>query len=99
MRLAILSLTAFIASCSGSGSDRSGPLQHPFDAFLDIGGVSLQYRDWGGDGQLMVLAPSLAMTAHGFETLAPHFSDEYRVLGITRRWHGSSAQPNSWPLR
>ena len=74
MRLVIPSLALWMASCASAGSDRPEPWQHPFDAIVDVGGVSLQYRDWGGAGQLMVLVPSLAMTAHVFEKLAPHSS-------------------------
>ncbi|MEJ2541419.1 MAG: alpha/beta hydrolase [Gemmatimonadota bacterium] len=40
----------------------------------------------------MVLVPSLGLTAHVFETLAPQFTNRYRVLAITRRWHGASEQ-------
>ena len=40
----------------------------------------------------MVLLPSLGMTAHSFENLAPFFTDRFRVMGLTRRWHGASEQ-------
>lgn len=92
MRLMVPMLAAGLASCVGSSPESPASSEYPFDAFVEVDGVTLQYRDWGGEGPLMVLVPSVGMTAHSFETLAPHFTERYRVLGMTRRWHGASEQ-------
>ena len=55
--------------------------------------VSLEVVDWGGEGFPLVFLAGLGHTAHVFDEFAPRFTDEYRVLGITRRGFGSSSQP------
>ncbi len=55
-------------------------------------GVSLEVLDWGGSGRpLVFLAGGGASTPHVFDEFAPRFTDDFRVLGITRRGNGASS--------
>ncbi|UCG60394.1 MAG: alpha/beta hydrolase [Candidatus Zixiibacteriota bacterium] len=54
--------------------------------------VSLEIVEWGGSGTPMVFLAGLGHTAHVFDSLAPQFTDQFRVLGITRRGFGASSQ-------
>ena len=79
------------------GAAVSQSLEIPQDRFVEVNGIQLHYLDWGGDGPVMMLVPGLRQTAHWFDGIAPHFTDRYRVLGITRREHGAS-QKNTGQL-
>jgi pimeloyl-ACP methyl ester carboxylesterase len=64
----------------------------PTSRMIPIGpGVSLEVVDWGGHGVPLVFLSGLGNTAHVFDTFAPQFTDEFRVVGITRRGFGASA--------
>jgi pimeloyl-ACP methyl ester carboxylesterase len=67
----------------------------PQDLFARVNGVTLHYLDWGGTGDLLLFIPGLSHTAHTFDGIAPAFTDRYRVMGLTRRGHGSSEKPDS----
>jgi non-heme chloroperoxidase len=56
-------------------------------------GVTLEVLDWGGTGLTMVLLAGLGDSAHVFDAFAHHFTDRFRVIGITRRGFGRSSQP------
>ncbi len=56
--------------------------------------VRIEVLDWGGSGQPVVLIPGLGASAHSFDSLAPHLSKDYRVIGITRRGTGASTRPD-----
>jgi pimeloyl-ACP methyl ester carboxylesterase len=56
-------------------------------------GVSLEVLDWGGSGPPLVFLSGLQDVAHGFDDFAPQFTDQFHVLGITRRGYGASSQP------
>lgn len=62
---------------------------------LIVNGISLHHVDWGGSGEILLFLPGMGHTAHIFDEFAPLFSDRYRVLGLTRRGHGRSGQPDS----
>lgn len=64
------------------------PIEIPPDQFVTLDGVRFHYLDWGGDGDPMLLLAGLGCTAHVFAELAPHLSDRFRVLALTRRGHG-----------
>ena len=58
--------------------------------------VELEVLAWGGSGDdALVFLPGLAMNAHAFDDFAPRFTDDFRVIGITRRGHGNSSRPDS----
>lgn len=52
--------------------------------------IKLEVVDWGGQGTPLVLLAGLALNAHTFAHLAPHFTNSYRVIGVTRVGHGNS---------
>ena len=62
----------------------------PSDQFVVLDGVRFHYLDWGGNGHPLLLLAGLGCTAHVFAGLAPHLTDRFRVLALTRRGHGSS---------
>jgi non-heme chloroperoxidase len=53
--------------------------------------ASLEVLDWGGRGVVLVFLAGLGNTAHVFDGFAPQFTDNFHVLGITRRGFGASA--------
>jgi len=69
--------------------------QVPDARFLAIGDVRLQMLDWGGTGPALIFLAGSANTPHVFDRLARRFTGRFRVLGLTRRAHGESDQPDS----
>ncbi len=67
----------------------------PEERFFDSDGVNLHYIDWGGAGRPLVLLAGLGDTAHIYRSLAPKLAGRFRVVGLTRRGHGRSGQPDS----
>jgi pimeloyl-ACP methyl ester carboxylesterase len=65
---------------------RSSP---PEDSFVEVNGVQLHYLDYGGEGDVLLFVPG-SVTAQSLNAVAPHYTDRYRVLAVTRRWHGAS---------
>jgi pimeloyl-ACP methyl ester carboxylesterase len=55
--------------------------------------VRLEVLDWGGFGGPVVLLAGLGNTAHIFDKLAPKFTANHHVYGITRRGFGVSSAP------
>lgn len=92
-KTACVLLALFAGAC---GADSSGDASidaqavEPSEGHVDVGGLELYYRDYGGTGDLLVFVPSFFMTAHVYDRLAPHFTDRYRVLALSLRWHGRS---------
>lgn len=72
-----------------------GPIDIPPDQFVILDGVRFHYLDWGGDGEPVLFLAGLGCTAHVFAELAPHLSDRFRVLALTRRGHGLTDQVQS----
>ncbi len=65
------------------------------DLFVTVNGIRLHYVDWGGQGEVMLLLSALTGGAHVFDSLAPYFTDRFRVVGLTRRGTEPSATPLS----
>ena len=63
--------------------------------FVNVNGVRLHYLDWGGEGKVLLFLTGLGSSAHIFDDLAPQFTDQFRVLGLTRRGHGQSDKPET----
>jgi hypothetical protein len=63
--------------------------------FVSSGGVRIQYLDFGGKGEPLVLLTGLGSSAHIFDDFAPRFTDRFRVVAITRRGHAQSDHPPS----
>jgi pimeloyl-ACP methyl ester carboxylesterase len=60
-----------------------------------VNGVRLHYVDWGGDGEYLVfLTPLGGDLFEQFGSLAPQFTDRFRVLGLTRRGQEPSEKPD-----
>ena len=78
----------FSICCSG----RDAP--HPSDAVVSVNGVQLHYVDWGGAGEWLLFLTPLGGDLHEqFDTLAPLFTTEFRVVGLTRRGQAPSEKP------
>ena len=71
------------------------PVDIPPDQFVTLEGVRFHYLDWGGDGDPLLMLAGLGCTAHIFAELAPHLTDRFRVLALTRRGHGLTDQVHS----
>jgi alpha-beta hydrolase superfamily lysophospholipase len=64
-------------------------------AFITVNGVRLHYLDWGGKGETMLFLHGIGDTPHGFNGFAPKFTNQFHVLGLTRRGHGESEVTDS----
>jgi pimeloyl-ACP methyl ester carboxylesterase len=62
--------------------------------FVKANGVKLHYLEWSGGkrGVLLMLA-GLGDDAHIFDSFAGRFTDQYRILALTRRGYGESDKP------
>ena len=63
--------------------------------FITVNKVNLHYLDWGGKGETMLFLHGIGDTAHIFDDFAPKFTNQFRVLGLTRRGHGESEVTDS----
>jgi len=66
----------------------------PIRGFISVDGIRLEVLDWGGEGPAIVLLAGYANTPHVFDSMARALADRFRVLGLTRRSHGLSDQPD-----
>jgi pimeloyl-ACP methyl ester carboxylesterase len=89
----IATLLAMPASAQQKSEQSSAPRTH--DHFATINGLKLHYVDWGGHGEVLLFLGPLNGGAHTFDSLAPHFTDRFHVLGLTRRGTEPSASPPS----
>ena len=62
---------------------------------LPVNGVRLQTFDWGGEGPAVVFLAGYANTPHVFAHMVGSFLDRFRVVGLSRRAHGTSEQPKN----
>ena len=67
----------------------------PRDDWVSLGGLRVHYRDWGGQGQPVVLVHGLASTCHIWDLVAPILSHRFAVLALDQRGHGKSDSPES----
>jgi len=63
--------------------------------FITARSVKLHYLDWGGKGVTILFLHGLGDTGHIFDDLAPKFTNQFRVLALTRRGHGQSDKPET----
>lgn len=56
-------------------------------------GVRLEVLDWGGSGDPILLLAGHGDSGHILDDFAPHLTDRFRVLALTRRGFGASSQP------
>ncbi len=66
----------------------------PADCFVSVNGNSLHYRDWGGNGQPIVLVHGLASNCRIWDLVAPILAEEFRVIALDQRGHGQSFKPD-----
>jgi pimeloyl-ACP methyl ester carboxylesterase len=80
---------AKINSSSEAPSDKSPHRS----AFVTANGIRMNYLDWGGTGDFLILLAGLGNDAHVFDEIAPSFTDKYHVIGLTRRGFGETERP------
>ena len=64
------------------------------DESVVVNGLRLQYRDWGGSGQAIVLLHGLASTSHIWDLVAPILANDFAVTALDQRGHGRSDKPD-----
>ena len=58
--------------------------------------TKLEVLDWGGDNkQTLFLLAGMTMNAHTYDEFAAHFTDDFRVVVLTRIGHGNSEPPKN----
>jgi pimeloyl-ACP methyl ester carboxylesterase len=62
-------------------------------AFVTANGIKMNYLDWGGTGDVVILLAGLGNDAHVFDEIAPSFIDKFHVIGLTRRGFGETDRP------
>jgi pimeloyl-ACP methyl ester carboxylesterase len=55
--------------------------------------LELEVLEWSTEGPPLVLLAGATHSAHVYEEFAPHLTDQFRVIGITRRRVGASDVP------
>ena len=68
--------------------------ERPTEAFAEVGGGEIHYRDWGGDGQAVMLVHGLASNCRIWDFVAPILSRRFRVVALDQRGHGRSFKPD-----
>jgi pimeloyl-ACP methyl ester carboxylesterase len=90
--LAAIAACALVAGAAPQGEAWQDPSPHK-SGFCRSNGVRLQFLDWGGRGEAIVLLHGLGTSPHIFDELAPRLADGFRVVGLARRGHGQSDKP------
>ena len=68
---------------------------NPKSDFVNVNGIRLHYLDWGGEGPALIFLTGMGSSAYIFNKFAPRFTDQFRVLALTRRGHGDSDTPEA----
>jgi pimeloyl-ACP methyl ester carboxylesterase len=89
--LLVATMLALHANAQSEWTDKSPHRSQ----FIRVNGVKLHYLDWGGKGETMLFLHGIGDTPHIFDVLAPKFTNQFRVLGLTRRGHGESEIPDT----
>jgi pimeloyl-ACP methyl ester carboxylesterase len=58
-------------------------------------GISLQYLDFGGSGESVILLAGAYNSAHIYDDFAPLLTDSFHVFALTRRGSGGSSMPET----
>ncbi len=64
------------------------------DAYVELNGLRFHYREWGSDGQPVLLLHGLASTSHIWDLTAPLLNKDIQVLALDQRGHGKSDKPD-----
>ena len=67
----------------------------PTDSHISVKGNSFHFRNWGGEGQAVVLVHGLASNCRIWDLVAPILCQQFRVVAIDQRGHGESFKPDS----
>lgn len=65
------------------------------DAFVELNDLRINYLDWGGEGEAVILLHGAWANPHYWDALAPHLAADYRVLALARRGLGKSEIPSA----
>ena len=85
-----------LASALGATAQDNRIDQSPHKTgFIMVNGVRLHYLDWGGKGDTLLFLHGQGDMAHRYDDFAPKFTNQFRVLGLTRRGHGESEIPET----
>lgn len=76
-----------------SSTDAPGDKSPHKSAFVTANGIKMNYLDWGGTGDAIILLAGLGNDAHVFDEIAPSFTDKFHVIGLTRRGFGETDRP------
>ena len=63
--------------------------------FVHVNEIRLHYLDWGGTGPTLIFLTGMGCSAYIFNKFAPRFTDQFRVLALTRRGQGDSDYPET----
>ena len=91
LAVALWLVAAVVVTAQDDSTDKSPHRS----AFITANGVRLHYLDWGGKGDTLLFLHGMGDTAHRYDDLAPRFTNQFRVLGLTRRGHGESEMPET----
>ena len=64
------------------------------DMYATANGLRLHYRDWGGQGQTVVLLHGLASNCRIWDLVAPILASDFSVVALDQRGHGLSDKPD-----
>jgi pimeloyl-ACP methyl ester carboxylesterase len=76
-----------------SSTDAPGDKSTHKSQFVAANGIKMNYLDWGGTGDVIILLAGLGNDAHVFDEIAPSFTDKFHVIGLTRRGFGETDRP------
>jgi pimeloyl-ACP methyl ester carboxylesterase len=83
------------ASKINSSTESPGDKSPHKSAFVTANGIKMNYLDWGGTGDVVILLAGLGNDAHVFDEIAPQLTDKFHVIGLTRRGFGETDRPVS----
>jgi pimeloyl-ACP methyl ester carboxylesterase len=89
----VRSTAAILAIVAIAQSAAVASLPPPKSRFVIANGVKLHYLDWGGSGDTILFLPGFNDTAHVYDQFAPRFTDQFHVIGLTRRGVGELDKP------
>src|SRR5436190_1721529 len=76
-----------------SSSEAPGDKSPHKSAFVTANSIKMNYLDWGGTGDVIILLAGLGNDAHVFDEIAPSLTDKFHVIGLTRRGFGETERP------
>lgn len=65
------------------------------EGIINLHDINLHYRDWGGQGQAVLLLHGLASHSGIWDFVGPMLSHNNQVIAIDQRGHGHSSKPDN----